>query len=79
MAYLGATAYSQTVAIHCETNSNLKYMKMNKVRIIGLIILIIGLITQFTIENNVTDFISAAFIGGGFTLLLVGKIEKPAI
>jgi len=54
-------------------------MKMNKVRIIGLIILIIGLITQFTIENNVTDFISAAFIGGGFTLLLLGKIGKPAI
>lgn len=52
---------------------------MNKVRIIGLVLLVIGLIIQFTLENNVTDIFSAVLIGGGFGLLLVGRIGKQAM
>lgn len=52
---------------------------MNKIRIIGLIILIVGIIIQFTLENDATDFISGLSIGGGIGLLLTGKIGKPAI
>tara|TARA_R110002033_G_scaffold41716_2_gene82525 strand:- start:3865 stop:4023 length:159 start_codon:yes stop_codon:yes gene_type:complete len=52
---------------------------MNKVKSIGLIILVIGVVLQFTLENDLTDFISGLFIGCGFGLLIVGKINKPAI
>ncbi|WP_299671010.1 hypothetical protein [uncultured Polaribacter sp.] len=49
---------------------------MNKVRIIGLMALVIGIIIQFTLEN---DFISALLIGLGIGLLVVGRIKKSAI
>lgn len=51
---------------------------MNIVRIIGLVILIIGIIIQFTIENEATDFISGLLVGAGIGLLLTGKIGKTA-
>jgi hypothetical protein len=50
---------------------------MNKTRIIGLVILVIGIIIQFTLENDATDFISGLSIGIGIGLLLTGKITKP--
>jgi hypothetical protein len=52
---------------------------MNKVRIIGLVLLIVGISIQFTMENDMTDFISAAGIGAGFGLLVTGKVVKPSI
>jgi type III secretory pathway component EscU len=51
---------------------------MNKVRIIGLVLLIVGIIIQFTMENDMTDFISAARIGAGCGLLVTGKVVKPS-
>ncbi|MFD0837574.1 hypothetical protein ACFQ0I_17485 [Mariniflexile aquimaris] len=51
---------------------------MNKIRIIGLVILVIGIIIQFTLENDATDFISGLLIGAGIGLLLTGKIGKTA-
>ncbi len=50
---------------------------MNKTRIIGLVVLVIGIIIQLTMENDITDFISAFSIGAGAVLLLIGKITKP--
>lgn len=50
---------------------------MNKVRTIGLVILAIGVILIFTIENSTTDFISGVLIGLGFGLLIIGKIGRP--
>ena len=52
---------------------------MNKIRIIGLVLLIVGIIIQLTMENDITDFISAVGIGAGFGLLLTGKVTKPSI
>jgi len=49
---------------------------MNKVRIIGLVILILGIIIQFTIENDAIDLISGILIGIGIGLLLTGRIGK---
>ena len=49
---------------------------MNKIRGIGLIILGIGMITKFTLENDATDFISGILIGIGIGLLLTGRIGK---
>tara|TARA_B100000949_G_C14230545_1_gene428735 strand:+ start:491 stop:640 length:150 start_codon:yes stop_codon:yes gene_type:complete len=49
---------------------------MNKVRIIGLGILIIGAIAQLFIENETIDFFSAVLIGAGIGLLLTGRIKK---
>ena len=49
---------------------------MNKIRIIGLAILVIGIIIQFAPENDATDFISGLLIGIG--LLITGKVGKQA-
>ncbi len=51
---------------------------MNKIRIIGLATLVIGIIIQFTLENDATDFISGLLIGTGLGLFLTGKIRKTA-
>ena len=47
---------------------------MNKIRIIGLVILVIGIVIQFALENDSTDFISGILIGVGIGLLLTGKV-----
>ena len=49
---------------------------MNKIRIIGLVILVIGIIIQFALENDATDFISGLLIGGGIGLIITGKVGK---
>ncbi|WP_299782979.1 hypothetical protein, partial [uncultured Formosa sp.] len=49
---------------------------MNKIRIIGLVILVVGIIIQFALENDATDFISGILIGGGIGLLITGKVGK---
>jgi hypothetical protein len=51
---------------------------MNKIRIIGLAILVIGIIIQFAPENDATDFISGLLIGIGIGLLITGKVGKQA-
>lgn len=52
---------------------------MNKIRYIGLAILAIGVIIQFTFENESINFISGLIMGVGIGLLLTGKIRKPAL
>jgi hypothetical protein len=69
-----ATNHKQNVGIYYGTHSKIK-----KVRIIGLVLLIVGISIQFTMENDMTDFISAAGIGAGFGLLVTGKVVKPSI
>ena len=49
---------------------------MNRIRIIGLIILIIGIILQFSFENDGTDFLTGLLIGGGIGLLMTGQIKS---
>ena len=48
---------------------------MNKVRILGLVLLIVGTIAKFTLENDMIDFISGGLVGGGIALLLNGQFK----
>uniref|UniRef100_UPI00404B59B1 hypothetical protein n=1 Tax=Gelidibacter sp. TaxID=2018083 RepID=UPI00404B59B1 len=51
---------------------------MNKVRKVGLLILVIGIIILFFISKDVAiDFLSALLIGLGIGLLITGKIRNP--
>lgn len=52
---------------------------MNKVRVIGIILLVVGIIIQFTMENDLIDFISAVGIGVGIGLIMTGKVVKPSM
>lgn len=47
---------------------------MNKVRIIGLLILIAGIIIRFVLRNDTLDFISGLLVGLGIGLVIVGKV-----
>ena len=38
---------------------------MNKIRITGLVLIIVGIIIQFTLVNDMTDFISSALASFG--------------
>ncbi|CAM3828441.1 hypothetical protein FLGE108171_15940 [Flavobacterium gelidilacus] len=49
---------------------------MNKKIFIGLILLIIGTVSQFTIENELTDFFSAILIGAGIGLIVGDRLGK---
>ena len=49
---------------------------MNRTRIIGLILLIIGAILPFTIETDVTDLVTGLLIGIGIALLIIGKGKR---
>ncbi|HXJ99565.1 MAG TPA: hypothetical protein VNJ50_12005 [Gelidibacter sp.] len=51
---------------------------MNKTRIIGLALLIIGIITLSVFENSGINFISGGLISSGGLLLLTGKITAPS-
>lgn len=46
---------------------------MNKARIAGLASILMGIIIQFTLENNNADFISGILIVGGIGLFFVVK------
>ncbi len=48
---------------------------MNKIRIIGLIMLIIGVILPLSFENDGTDMLSGFVLGAGIVLLITGKFK----
>jgi hypothetical protein len=48
---------------------------MNRIRIIGLIMLVIGILLQFPFKNDGTDFLSGLLLGAGIPLLIAGKIK----
>lgn len=52
---------------------------MNKIRIIGALLLIIGAVIQFTINNDLGDFICAIAVSSGVLLLITGKTSKQTI
>ncbi|MBW8244479.1 hypothetical protein K1F50_16850 [Muricauda oceani] len=47
---------------------------MNKVRIIGLLILLVGIVIRFVLKNDTLDFLSGLFVGLGIGLIIVGRI-----
>lgn len=51
---------------------------MNKIRILGLVILIIGILLQYLADQEGTDFISGILIGVGAGLLIAGGIRRKS-
>lgn len=49
---------------------------MNKVRIIGALILLIGFAAHFLIDTEINGFWIGAAIGLGGALMIVGRIKK---
>ncbi|MFD2910156.1 hypothetical protein ACFSX9_15605 [Flavobacterium ardleyense] len=49
---------------------------MNKSTIIGIAFLLIATLLHFYYENDITDFLSGFFIGGGVVLLLSSIIKS---
>jgi ABC-type transporter Mla maintaining outer membrane lipid asymmetry permease subunit MlaE len=61
---------------YCTPSYELKNLTVNKIRIIGLLILIIGFVIKFFLENDLDNFISAILIGIGIGLCLTGKVRR---
>ena len=51
---------------------------MNKIRIIGFVLFIAGVILMLTLENDMTDFISGLLIGAGIGLLVTGRLKNSS-
>ncbi len=49
---------------------------MNKVRIIGLALLVIGISGKFLIENSTVGVLCAFIIGLSTVMLITGKFQK---
>lgn len=49
---------------------------MNRVRIIGLIILALGIAAHFFLDTKINGFWIGASMGFGIGLLIVGKVKK---
>ncbi len=50
---------------------------MNKVRIIGLVLLVIGLVLKYFLESYNLSMLRGLLIGLGIGMLLTGRIKKP--
>ncbi len=46
---------------------------MNRVRITGILLMILGIILAFSFENDLTDFLMGLFIGSGVVFLITGR------
>jgi hypothetical protein len=51
---------------------------MNKIRIIGFVLFIAGVILMLTLENDMIDFISGLLIGAGIGLLVTGRLKRSS-
>lgn len=53
---------------------------MNSIRIIGLIMVLVGIVLQISFEHDGTDFLTGVLVGGGIVLLVTGQFrsEKKA-
>ena len=49
---------------------------MNKVRLIGVLILLIGLAGHFFLDKEINGFLIGATMGLGIALIITGKIKK---
>lgn len=53
-----------------------KHLDMNKIRVVGLVLIGVGIIIQFTLENDASAFVSGLLIGVGLGFLFTGRIGK---
>ncbi|WP_375581265.1 hypothetical protein ABWH96_09765 [Marivirga tractuosa] len=49
---------------------------MSKIQVMGLVVLIIGIIITFVVENKNADFIGSLLMGGGVGVLVAGISKK---
>jgi hypothetical protein len=52
---------------------------MNKVRLIGFIILVTGIIINYAFDYESLDFLTGILIGIGIGLIVIGRIGKPKV
>jgi len=50
---------------------------MNKTRILGVIMLIIGIILFYSFDNDGIDFVFGILVGAGLLLTLTGRFSFP--
>ncbi|SDR71590.1 hypothetical protein [Christiangramia echinicola] len=51
-------------------------MKINKVRLIGVLILLIGIACHYFLDKEFRGFWIGAIMGFGIALIITGKIKK---
>ncbi|MBQ0770135.1 MAG: hypothetical protein KBT58_12670 [Bizionia sp.] len=49
---------------------------MRKLRAIGFILLVIGVILHLYLENEGVDFVTGVLMGAGFALLITGQLKR---
>jgi|AntRauTorckE6833_2_1112554.scaffolds.fasta_scaffold37079_3 membrane-bound ClpP family serine protease len=49
---------------------------MNKVRILGLILLLVAVVIQFYLEHEAADFLTGLFAGAGIPLMIIGRFNS---
>lgn len=59
--------------LNLMAKNNNKQKKMNKTRLLGAFILIIGIVIMYTVDNDLSSFISGVMIGIGGALTIGGK------
>ena len=47
---------------------------MNSIRIIGLLMVVLGIFLHFSFENEGINFLTGLLVGGGVALLITGRI-----
>ncbi|MBN2615604.1 MAG: hypothetical protein JXR71_07895 [Bacteroidales bacterium] len=49
---------------------------MNKIKILGIIVLLTGIIVHFWFEKEVNHFLTGLLVGGGIGLLVTGQFRS---
>ncbi|MDX1271586.1 hypothetical protein [Bizionia paragorgiae] len=49
---------------------------MKKIRAIGFILLVVGVVLHLFVENDSIDFVTGLFMGAGFALLILGQLKR---
>ncbi|HEA30265.1 MAG TPA: hypothetical protein ENH91_09765 [Leeuwenhoekiella sp.] len=52
---------------------------MNKVRILGVILIVTAVILNFTLAHDLIDFASGLLLGSGIALVITGKISRKPL
>ncbi len=56
-----------------------KTIKMNKIRIFGIVILLIGIVLFYAFDNSGVDFLFGLLAGSGLILTITGKVRSKFV
>ena len=51
-------------------------MRINRVRVLGLVLVVTGVLLPVLFESDVTDFITGLSIGAGIVFTITGRIRS---